>query len=140
MRRPSRGSPSDRRPVVSSNLASRMPAGVAFLVDVAFVLVFAAVGRATHDQVNPVLGVLATAWPFLVGLAVGWTLVRSLSHQWALNVGPAISVVVVTVVVGMLLRALTGQGTAPSFVLVATLVLAALLLGWRAVAARVARS
>jgi hypothetical protein len=117
-----------------------MPAGVAFLVDVAFVLVFAAVGRATHDQVNPVLGVLATAWPFLVGLAVGWTLVRSLSHQWALDVGPAISVVVVTVVVGMLLRALTGQGTAPSFVLVATLVLAALLLGWRAVAARVARS
>ena len=85
-------------------------------------------------------GVLATAWPFLVGLAVGWTLVRSLSHQWALEVGPAISVVVATVVVGMLLRALTGQGTAPSFVLVATLVLAALLLGWRAVAARVVRS
>ncbi len=124
-----------------------MPAGVAFVVDVAFVLVFAAVGRASHDrgslplagEGNAVLGVLATAWPFLVGLAVGWTLVRSLSHQWALDVGPAISVVVGTVVVGMLLRALSGQGTAPSFVLVATLVLAFLLLGWRAVAARVVR-
>ncbi|HEY8308559.1 MAG TPA: DUF3054 domain-containing protein [Lapillicoccus sp.] len=117
-----------------------MPPGVAFLVDVAFLLVFAAVGRATHVELNPVLGVLATAWPFLVGLAVGWTLVRSLSHRWALEIGPGVSVVVATVVVGMLLRALTGQGTAPSFVLVATLVLAALLLGWRAVAARVARS
>jgi hypothetical protein len=38
----------------------------------------------------------------------------------------------------MLLRTVTGQGTAPSFVLVATLVLAALLLGGRALAARVA--
>jgi hypothetical protein len=116
-----------------------MPAGVAFVIDVAFVLVFAAVGRASHEEGNAVVGVLATAWPFLVGLAVGWTLVRSLSHQWALDVGPAISVVVGTVLVGMLLRALSGQGTAPSFVLVATLVLAALLLGWRAVAARVVR-
>ena len=115
-----------------------MPVGVAVVVDVAFVLVFAAVGRASHDEGNAVVGVLATAWPFLVGLAVGWTLVRWLSHQWALDIGPAISVVVATVLVGMLLRALTGQGTAPSFVLVATLVLAALLLGWRAVAARVA--
>jgi hypothetical protein len=120
---------------------------VAVVVDLAFVLVFAAVGRASHDrgslplaeEGNPVLGVLATAWPFVVGLAVGWTLVRSLSHRWAVEVGPAISVVVSTVLVGMLLRALTGQGTAPSFVLVATLVLAALLLGWRAVAARMAR-
>ena len=40
-----------------------MPAGVAFLVDVAFVLVFAAVGRATHEEVNPVLGVLARLSP-----------------------------------------------------------------------------
>ena len=88
-RRRSRGSPSDLRITVTSPRAgSRMPAGVAFIVDVAFVLVFAAVGRATHDEVNPVLGVLATAWPFLVGLAVGWTLVRSLSHQWALERRP----------------------------------------------------
>jgi hypothetical protein len=88
---------------------------------------------------TPFVGVLATAWPFLVGLAIGWTLVRTLSHRWAVDVGTAISVVVSTVVVGMFLRAVTGQGTAPSFVLVATLVLAVLLLGWRAVAARVGR-
>jgi hypothetical protein len=115
-----------------------VPAGVAVAVDAVLVLVFAAVGRASHDEGNALVGVLATAWPFLLGLAVGWALVRVLSQRWALEVGPGVSVVLVTVVVGMLLRAVTGQGTAPSFVLVATLVLAALLLGWRAVAARVA--
>ena len=81
--------------------------------------------------------VLLTAWPFLVGLVVGWAVVRSLSHRWPLDVGAGISVVVSTVLVGMLLRFITGQGTAPTFVLVATLVLAVLLLGWRAVASRV---
>ncbi len=115
-----------------------MPAGVALALDAALVLVFAAVGRASHNEMNPMLGVLATAWPFLVGLGAGWAVVRLLSHRWALDVGPGVSVVVGTVVVGMLLWAVTGQGTAPSFLVVATLVLAAFLLGWRAVAARVA--
>ena len=36
----------------------------------------------------------------------------------------------------MLLRQVTGAGTAWSFVLVATLVLSALLIGWRLIAAR----
>lgn len=39
-----------------------------------------------------------------------------------------------TLVVGMLLRVVSGQGTAFSFVLVAGTVLAVFLLGWRAVA------
>jgi hypothetical protein len=123
-----------------------MPAGVAAALDALLVLVFAAVGRASHgghlplagEEGNPVLGVLATAWPFVIGLAAGWTLVRALSHRWPLEVGPGVTVLVATVVVGMALRAGTGQGTAPSFVLVATVVLGALLVGWRALAARVA--
>ena len=41
---------------------------------------------------------------------------------------------VCTVVVGMLLRKATSQGVAPSFIVVASLVTAVLLLGWRAVA------
>ena len=114
----------------------RRPGG-AFAVDAILVLVFAAVGRANHQEGNPVLGVPATAWPFLLGLAAGWALVRTLSHRWALEPGPGVTVVVATVVLGMLLRAATGQGTAPSFILVATLVLAVLLLGWRLVPSRV---
>jgi hypothetical protein len=113
-----------------------MRAAVAVALDVAFVVLFAAVGRASHDEADALRGVLMTAWPFLAGLVVGWALVRSLSHRWPVAVGPGISVVVCTVVVGMLLRFVTGQGTAPTFVLVATAVLAALLLGWRFVASR----
>ena len=41
---------------------------------------------------------------------------------------------VCTVVLGMLLRRVLGEGTALSFVVVATTVLAVLLLGWRLVA------
>jgi hypothetical protein len=117
-----------------------MPAGIGFAVDAALVLVFAAVGRASHEEGNAVVGALATAWPFLVGVVVGWVLVRALSHRWPLDVGSGISVTVATVVVGMLLRTLTGQGTGPAFVAVATVALAVLLVGWRAaVAWRTAR-
>jgi len=114
-----------------------MPAGVGLALDAAFVLVFAAVGRASHDEGNVVAGVIGTAWPFLVGAGVGWAAVRLLSHRWPLEVGPGVSVVIGTVAVGMLLRALTGQGTAWTFVVVATLVLAVLLLGWRLLASRI---
>jgi len=112
-----------------------MPAGIGFAVDLALVLVFAAVGRASHDEGNAVVGTLATAWPFLVGAVVGWALVRALSHRWPLTVGAGISVAVATVVGGMLLRVLTGQGTAPAFVAVATVAVAVLLVGWRAAVA-----
>ena len=44
-----------------------------------------------------------------------------------------------TVVIGMLLRKATSAGTALSFVVVASLVTAILLLGWRAAAAVLAR-
>ena len=122
-----------------------MPVGVAVALDVAFVVLFAAVGRATTSggtsrfagEGDALRGVLLTAWPFVAGAVVGWVLVRLLSHRWPVDVGPGISVVLCTVLVGMLLRVVTGQGTAPTFDLVATLVLAVLLLGWRFVASRV---
>ncbi len=113
-----------------------MPLWAAAGLDLVLVLVFAAVGRASHEETSPVLGVLATAWPFLVGAAVGWAVVRARSRRWATQVGPGIPVVVAAVVVGMLLRVVTGAGTAFSFVVVATVVLSVLLLGWRALAAR----
>jgi Protein of unknown function (DUF3054) len=112
-----------------------MPAGFGFASDAALVLGFAAVGRASPQEGNAVVGALATAWPFLVGTIVGWALVRALSHRWPLDVGPGLSVAVVTVVVGMLLRTMAGPGTAPAFVAVATVALAVLLVGWRAAVA-----
>jgi hypothetical protein len=112
---------------------------VALAVDVLLVVVFAGVGRASHDEANPVVGALATAWPFLVGTAVGWAIVRVLRKSWPLEVGPGITVWFATVLIGMVLRQSTGQGTAVSFVLVAALVLAILLVGWRALVALLER-
>lgn len=101
-------------------------------LDVVLVLLFAVLGRRSHDESGGLLGVLGTAWPFLVGTAVGWVLVRRLSRRDAVALGPGITVWVCTLVIGMLLRAITGAGTALPFIIVATLVLALFLLGWRA--------
>ena len=105
---------------------------VAFALDVLLVLAFAGVGRASHDEANPVVGALTTAWPFLLGTVVGWTVVRLLRKAWPLEVGPGLTVWFATVLIGMVLRRATGQGTAASFVLVAALVLGLCLVGWRA--------
>jgi len=54
-------------------------------------------------------------------------------------VAPGVTVWFATVLVGMVLRRATGQGTAASFVVVASVVLALFLLGWRALSAYAAR-
>jgi hypothetical protein len=112
----------------------RRPA-VAFVADVVLVVVFAAIGRASHAEEQPVVGALLTAWPFLTGTVVGWTVVRLLRKGWPLEVGPGITVWFSTVLFGMLLRLATGQGTALPFIGVAALTLAVLLIGWRALVA-----
>jgi hypothetical protein len=108
---------------------------VAFVVDVALVLVFAAIGRRSHAESGAVVGVLRTAWPFLAGLFLGWVVALGWRHTAPLRVRDGVPVWVLTVAGGMLLRAATGAGTAFSFVVVATVVLGVLLLGWRALAA-----
>jgi hypothetical protein len=120
---------------VSSVVALVRRPWVAFGLDAVLVVVFAAVGRASHEEANPVVGALVTAWPFLVGTIVGWAVVRVPRKAWPLGVGPGITVWFATVVIGMVLRRATGQGTAATFVVVAAVVLAALLVGWRALAA-----
>ena len=121
----------------AATLLRRPP--VAFALDVVLVIVFAAVGRASHDEANPVVGALLTAWPFLVGTVVGWTVVRVLRKAWPLEVGPGITVWFATLLFGMVLRQVTGHGTAVTFVLVAALVLGLFLIGWRALAALLVR-
>ncbi|QFG70218.1 DUF3054 domain-containing protein [Ornithinimicrobium pratense] len=108
-------------------------------LDVLVVLVFATLGRASHDlELGPV-GVLTTAWPFLVGTVVGWLcLLRNTPamRRWWVD---GLIVATCALVIGMLLRWITGEGTAAPFVLVATGVLLAGLLGWRAVEALILR-
>lgn len=106
----------------------------AVIVDAVFVLVFAAIGRASHDE-NP-LGFLLTAWPFLIALVVGHALAALVPARprrpWSLGWG--VIVWIVTVAGGMLLRIATGDTAETPFIIVASLVLAALLLGWRLIA------
>jgi len=112
--------------------------GKALAADVACVLLFCAIGRRSHAEGLSVTGVAETAWPFLAGTAAGWLLARG----WQRPASPAPTGLVIwvcTVVVGMLLRKLTAAGTATSFIVVASLTTAVLLLGWRGLALVAAR-
>jgi peptidoglycan/LPS O-acetylase OafA/YrhL len=110
------------------------PSNVAILsavIDVVLVLAFVLIGRASHGE--GALGTLNTVWPFLVGLVVGWLLARAWRRPRRIA-WTGIIVWVSTVIVGMLLRLASGQGVELSFVVVATIVLAVFLVGWRAIA------
>lgn len=102
------------------------------------ILVFAAIGRDAHQRGETVVGVLATAWPFLAGAAAGWLLARAWRHP--LSIWPVgVSVWAGALVGGMILRALTGQTVVLPFIIVAFLSLGILLLGYRAVVLLLAR-
>lgn len=107
---------------------------VAAVLDVVLVIVFTGVGRRTHEEGLDLLGWAHTAWPFLVGLGIGWALVVTTRRTWPTRWVDGVPVWLATLVAGMALRALSGQGTALPFVVVATLFLAATLIGWRALA------
>ncbi len=119
----------------------RSGALAAFAIDVVLVVAFAAIGRASHESGilgEGGLGLLTTAWPFVAALAVGWVVSRAWRTPFApLRAG--VPIWAATVIGGMLLRMLSGQGTALPFIVVATLTLLLLLVGWRAVVIAVRR-
>jgi len=113
---------------------------LALVADVVAVLVFCAIGRRSHDESGALAGLAHTAWPFLTGLGIGWAATIALYRDKfvaKLVVPTGISVWLSTLIVGMLLRVVSGQGTAFSFILVAATVLAVFLLGWRFVLSKV---
>lgn len=114
-----------------------MPRPLALVIDLVLVLVFVLIGRASHDE-NPVAGALVTLWPFASGLGVGWLVARAWRHPLRL-VPTGLVIWACTVAGGMLLRIVSGQGVQLSFVIVAAIVLAAFLVGWRAIALAVTR-
>jgi hypothetical protein len=112
------------------------------LIDAILVIIFCAIGRRTHEEANALAGLAKTSWPFLTGLVIGWAATFALyrdKFNAVLLLPTGIVVWLGAVVVGMILRVLSGQGTQFSFIVVATLVLGAFLLGWRALAPLVAR-
>jgi hypothetical protein len=108
-------------------------------IDVCCVLAFVAIGRASHDHGESAAGLASTAWPFLTGLAVGWLASRAWRRPAAIT--PAgLGAWLGTVAIGMILRVVAGQGTAPAFIAVALAFLALFLLGWRAAVTAWSRS
>ena len=112
-------------------------AWLAVVLDVACVVVFVIIGRASHVKGESLAGIVSTAWPFLAGLAGGWLATAGLAGRplQPLRLWPAgVSAWLGAVVLGMLFRVLSGQGTAAAFIGVALAFLGLFLLGWRLLA------
>ena len=111
---------------------------MALAIDVVATLVFVLIGRGSHNADPTLAGLLVVWWPFLAALALGWLLTlawrRPLGPVW-----PGLGLWILTVAGGMLFRTLSGQGTALAFVIVATVALGILLIGWRGIAAFIRR-
>lgn len=115
---------------------------VPFVIDAVFVIAFCVTGRSSHDEAA-LTGLPHTLWPFATGLLLGWVIAIAVASGregasaakrfdgrvlWPTGVIIWLS----TLIGGMVLRVISGQGTAVSFVIVATCFLALFLLGWRA--------
>jgi DUF3054 family protein len=117
-------------------------ARLAVILDCCCVLAFVIIGRASHGE--GLAGIASTVWPFLAGLAGGWLATAGLAGRawrqpfrlWPAGVGAWLG----AVALGMLLRMVSGQGTALAFTGVALAFLGLFLLGWRLLAQAVTRS
>jgi len=101
-------------------------------LDTFFVVLFVAVGRREHERDSAIAGLIGTAAPFVIALAIAWLALRAWQRptNWTTGVG----IWAITLVAGMVLRNLVfGDGIATSFVIVATAFLALSLIGWRLV-------
>ena len=106
-------------------------------VDLLLVGLFAVIGRLSHYGSLTVGGWWTTAWPFLIGTLLAWV-VLTVARRPPAALTSGVVVWLGALVGGMVLRQLSGQGTATAFVVVATLVLGLLIVLPR-VGARVRR-
>lgn len=101
------------------------------LVDVVLVGLFSAFGRGAHASGYSPAQIWSTAWVFLIGLAVGWA-VLLLARIDPLSPRAGVVVWLGTVVVGMTIWGIRSGGVPHwTFVVVAGLVTALFLVGWR---------
>lgn len=107
------------------------------VADLVCVVLFALAGRGAHGEGTGPAAVALTAWPFLVGCLVTWAAIRA--WRGPLRVRTGLVLMVGTVLLGHLLRVVTGGTTHWSFILVSVIALTVLLVGWRLVAGLVVR-
>ena len=136
--------PSTSTPAAAAGTASRRrPPGpgiraVLLALDLILIIVFAAVGRDTHEHGLDPAGILVTASPFLAACLAG----RAVLARWispALLWPAGVVLWIITVAAGLGIRALFGGGVVLSFAVVTLVVLGAFLLLPRAAAALLRR-
>jgi len=103
------------------------------VADLVCVLALAVGGKSSHEASASDWVVLAIVWPFALaaGLAHAWLTARKRQTRRVWPEGAV--VLIVTYAVGMFLRAISGRGLAPGFLVVAAIFLALTMLGWRGV-------
>ncbi|WP_181273731.1 DUF3054 domain-containing protein [Brevibacterium oceani] len=115
---------------------------IALLVDLILVVLFTIVGHYTHSHNFELQGLLTTAWPFCAALVIAWLL----TAVWDRPIAPLATgtgVWAITVLIGLVIRGITGAGGEPgtvpvSFMIVATTLNLITLVGWRIIATAVA--
>jgi len=101
--------------------------------DVLAVIAFVAIGRSSHNEAGTLSGIASTAAPFLIALVAAWLVARA--WQAPLSWPTGIAVWAATAAGGMLLRRFVfHDSTAASFVVVGSVFLGLVLIGWRALA------
>lgn len=119
-----------------SALRSPVTALVLDLIAIALFGLFARVAHQSEDMPLNVMGWLSTTWPFWLGVLVAWLLLwfGVLGNRSGHEVAAGVPVWAITVVTGLLIWSVR-NGAVPhwSFMLVATIMSAILLLGWRTV-------
>jgi len=106
---------------------------VPLLADLLCVLALALGGKNSHEPGESDWILLAIAWPFAVAAVVAHVVLMSRGRATRRVWPEGTIVLAVTYVAGMLLRAASGRGLAPGFLIVAAIFLAVTMLGWRLV-------
>lgn len=108
--------------------------GTALGIDVAMIILFAAIGRTSHHEGTPLAGTLRVAAPFVIGYLIAAAVTRLDLRPYSLLA--AARAWLPGIALGMLLRRFVfDRGTQWSFVIVAFIATAILLAGWRLLAA-----
>ncbi|QGU05700.1 DUF3054 domain-containing protein [Corynebacterium comes] len=119
---------------------TRISALSADVVAIAAFALFARIAHQTDDMPLNVAGWLSTLWPFLLGIALSWVVIVIAGWNGARVVPAGVTAWLITVVVGLGIWTLRNGGLPHwSFILVATIMSALLVLGWRVVTAAVGR-
>ncbi len=114
---------------------------IALVVDLVLVILFTIIGHYTHSNDLDPQGIVTTAWPFVAALVVAWVV----AAVWDRPLSPLASgtgIWAITVLLGLVIRGLTGAGGDPgqvpvSFMIVATTLNFITLVGWRVIATAV---